>query len=162
MIVMSIQHVNREWDINLVKEAMDYAFENYPADKNKAYLIGTSGGGHGAWSFAEAYADRVAAIVPISGWGDEDKACNVKGMGVWAFHNEKDDIVHPGKTLSMIDAVKSCSGSEGPKLQLFPDRGHNCWRRVFDPNHEDWKKSPNIPRVNIFEWLLTHEKTANN
>jgi predicted peptidase len=162
MIVISVQHIHQDWQNPLINEAMDFAFKNYPIDKNKIYLVGTSGGAFGVWNFAESFPERLTAIVPISGGGDYTRACTLKALAVWAFHNDQDDLVHPGKSIQMVEAVNECSPTIPAKLLIFPDKGHNCWRRVFDKKHPDWQKSPGVERVDIFQWLLSQSRTTSN
>lgn len=160
MIVMSIQHIKEIWNNDLINEGIDHAIETYSVDENKMYLIGMSGGAFGAWHFAEKHPERLAALVAISGGGEPEEACNLKNMSVWAFHNRIDDVVNPGTSLNMIRALEACNPTHEVKLQLFPDPGHDCWRRVFDPNHADWARSPNIPRIKLYDWLLGQSRTT--
>lgn len=162
MIVMSIQHVDEDWQNELVGEAMDHALSTLPIDKSKIFLVGTSGGAFGVWEFAQEFPERVSAIVPISGGGEPEKACELKNLGVWAFTNHHDDLVPPGRSIAMIKAINECSPSREAKLNIFPDEGHDCWRRVFDKNHPDWSKSPNTEKVDIFQWLLTQSRATSN
>jgi hypothetical protein len=154
MLVMSIQHVYDDWNINLINEAIDYALAKLPVDKARVYLVGTSAGAFGVWGFAEEFADRIRAIVPISGGGDTQRACTLKNEAIWAFTNKFDHLVNPGKSINMVHAVNACAPVTPAKLNVFPDAGHDCWRRVFDKNHPDWKKSPQEQRVDIFQWLI--------
>jgi dienelactone hydrolase len=160
MIVMSVQHVNKDWSNELINEAMDHAFRTMPIDRNKVYLVGTSGGAFGVWNYAEAFPEKLAAIIPISGGGNADRACQLRTVAVWAFSNKSDHIVNPGKTTEMIDAVKHCTPAKEVRMDVLPDAGHNCWRRVFDKNHPDWSKSPNVKRFDIYEWLLRQSRTG--
>jgi predicted peptidase len=161
MMVMSIQHVKEVWNNDLINEGIDHAIATHPVDQDKMYLIGMSGGAFGCWDFAVEHPERLAAIVPISGVGNNDKACQLKNLSIWAFCNKVDEVVHPGRTTTMIEDVLACNPSKEVKLEVFPDKGHNAWKRVFDPKHEDWKKSPNAPRVNIYDWLLSKSLTTN-
>lgn len=162
MIVMSVQHVDEDWKNELISEAMDHAFSTLPIDKSKVFLVGTSGGAFGVWEFAQEFPERISAIVPISGGGKADKACTLKDLSVWAFTNHKDDLVPPGRSIAMIKAINECSPSKEARLNIFPDEGHDCWRRVFDKNHPDWSKSPNTEKVDIFQWLLTQTRATSN
>ena len=162
MIVMSIQHVDEDWQNELVGEAMDHALSTLPIDKSKIFLVGTSGGAFGVWEFAQEFPERVSAIVPISGGGEPEKACELRNLGVWAFTNHHDDLVPPGRSIAMIKAINECSPPREAKLNIFPDEGHDCWRRVFDKNHPDWSKSPNTEKVDIFQWLLTQSRATSN
>lgn len=162
MIVMSVQHFDEVWQNALVAEAIDHAMETLPIDKTRVYLVGTSGGAFGVWNFAQEFPERLSAIVPISGGGDTEKACKLKDLPVWAFTNKQDDLVPPGKSIAMIKAINECSPSKEAKLKVFPDNGHDCWRRIFDKNHPDWSKSPNTEKVDIFKWLLEQSRPTAN
>ena len=160
MIVMSIQHAVPNWNTELINEGIDHALKTYPIDDSKLYMIGMSGGAFGCWAFAQRHPERLAAIVPISGIGDPTQACQLKNLAVWAFHNGVDEVIHPGKTVSMINAINECNPKEEIKMLIFPDEGHDCWRRIFDPNHPDWKKSQDIPRIDLYNWLLSKSKST--
>jgi predicted peptidase len=159
MIVMSIQHTREKWDHGLINESIDHALLKYPIDENKMYLIGMSGGAFGCWSFAQEYPERLAAIVPISGLGDTDKACKLSDLSIWSFHNGTDSIVNPGKARQMMKAIEACQPDTEVRFKVFPDAGHNAWRRVFNPHHEDWKKTPNEEKVNLYDWLISKSKS---
>jgi predicted peptidase len=154
MMVMSVQHAREVWQNELINEAIDYALKNLPIDEGRIFMVGTSGGAFGVWSFAQEFSHRLAAIVPISGGGDESKACRLKNIAVWAFTNASDPLVHPGESVGMIRAINECEPLTEARLNIFPDKGHDCWRRVFDKNHPDWSKSPQTERYDIFGWLM--------
>jgi predicted peptidase len=158
MIVMSIQHTVKDWNADFIDEGIVHGLANYPVDTKKVYLTGISGGGFGCWRYAIDHADKLTAIVPISGGGNTSKACNLKNLPVWAFHNETDNTVASSNSLNMINALKDCPPNKEVKLLFFPDLGHNCWRRVYDQNHKDWSKSPSIAKFDIYEWLLSKSK----
>jgi dienelactone hydrolase len=162
MIVMSVQHITDSWNPELVNEAMDYAFANLPVDKSRVYLVGTSAGAFGVWEFAQKHPERLTAIVPISGGGNKEQACNLSDLAIWAFTNKADRLVSPGLTVSMVNAVNKCHPKKEAKLKVFPDAGHDCWRRVFDQKHPDWSKSPNEAKVDIFQWLLEQKRATAN
>ena len=158
MIVISPQHVTQVWNVHMVEESINYGIKNYPIDEDRIYLVGTSAGAFGSTEYALTYPTKLAALVPISGGGKNDEACKIKNVAVWAFHNQHDDIVSPGRSITFIDALSSCAPSKEVKLQLFPDPGHNCWRRIFDPKHQDWAKTPDMERIDIYQWLLQQRR----
>jgi predicted peptidase len=162
MIVMSVQHKSLVWQNSLITEAFDHAMATLPVDKQRVYLVGTSAGAFGVWQFAEQFPERVTAIVPISGGGKQERACAMRDLAVKAFHNKHDDLVPAEESKKMIDALNDCGPSRPAELQVFPDKGHNCWRRIFDRNHPDWSMSPNVPKVNIYEWLLDKKRSTAN
>jgi predicted peptidase len=158
MIVMSIQHIYYEWNTALIDEGVDHALATYPIDTRRVYITGMSRGAYGCWSYALEHADRLAAAVPISGGADASMACNLKNVAVWAFHNSIDDTVSPSLSKDMIAALEACPSNKEVKGTWFPDEGHNAWRRVYNQNHEDWSKSPGIPKFDIYAWLLSKSR----
>lgn len=158
MIVMSIQHIKNDWNTNLIDEGVDHALSSYPVDTKKVYMTGISGGGYGCWNYSVDHANKLTAIVPISGGGNGGKACNLKNLPVYAFHNQTDNAVGSGNSVDMVTKINECSPIEQAKLLLFPDTGHDCWRRVFDQNHANWNKSPGVDKIDIYTWMLSKKK----
>jgi predicted peptidase len=158
MIVMSLQHVYKDWNVNLIDEGVTHGLKTYPVDVKRVYLTGISGGGFGCWRYAIAYPNKLAAIVPISGGGNTKSACNLKNLPIWAFHNNVDKTVSSTYSRDMINAVMDCAPKKEVKFTLFPDGGHNCWRRVYDKNSKDWSKSSSVEKFDIYDWLLTQSR----
>jgi hypothetical protein len=159
LMVVSIQHSLEEWNLELITEAIKFSKENLSADPLMQYLVGISAGAFAVWDYAVAHPEEFAAIAPISGGGQNSLACNLKNMGVWGFHNQQDNEVGPIRTIGMINDILACGPTKEVKITLFPDLGHNCWRRVFDPNHPDWAEfSPDMPRIDLYNWLLKFKK----
>lgn len=158
MIVMGIQHDRQNWNVELIDEGITHGNKTYPVDEDRVYLTGMSGGGIGCWNYAVAHPGRLAAIVPISGSGNTGKACNLKGLAVWAFHNQTDNIVGSANSVNMLNAIEACPPQKEAKLLLFPDTGHDCWRRVYDQNHANWSKSPGVAKFDIYAWLLSKKR----
>jgi len=160
MIVMSIQHINMNWNTKFIDEAVTFGLATYPVDTKKVYMVGISGGGFGCWNYATDYTSKLTAIVPISGGGNTGKACNLKPLAIWAFCNQTDGIVAPSNSINMVNAVKACPPSAEVKFDIFPDEGHDCWRRVFDQNHPDWSLpgKNDLAKVDIYKWLLSKSK----
>jgi predicted peptidase len=158
MMVVSVQPEEEEWNTGLIDEAIQHGNATYPVNLKKVYLTGMSSGGFGCWNYAVEYPGKVTAIVPISGGGQTAKACLLSDTNVWGFHNQKDNVVAATKTTSMILAIDECPPSQEVKQFLFPDTGHDCWRRVYDQNHSDWSKSPGTERVDIYAWMLSKTK----
>ncbi|WP_375579325.1 hypothetical protein ABWH96_20345 [Marivirga tractuosa] len=157
MYVFSPQHIKNNWNIHMINEMVDEALENYPIDPKRVYMTGISGGGFAAWNYGVEYPDRLAAMVPISGGGNSNKACELKEVPIWAFHNENDGIVSSNGSKSMVNSLNECPPDVEAELILFEDNGHNAWRRVYDSGHNDWNKTEVEP-VNIYEWFLQFQK----
>jgi len=57
---------------------LDEVSATYAVDTDRIYLTGLSMGGYGTWYLATKYPERFAAIVPIAGGGDPEKACALR------------------------------------------------------------------------------------
>ena len=158
MMVMSIQHVAEDWNVEMISEAIDHGNSTYPVDPKRVYLTGISKGAIGCWKYAAAHPEKLAAIVPIGGGGVVEQACQLKDVNIWAFHNKNDGVIPTTTTTNMVGAVKLCPPDREVKQTIFPDAGHDCWRRVYDKNHTDWSKSPGTAKVDIYAWLLSKTK----
>jgi predicted peptidase len=155
--VISVQHINKNWSVELIDEAMEHVRTNYAVDESRIYLTGNGYGGTACWDYAISRPETIAAIVPISGSGFLDGACNIKNIDVWAFHNEGDAVIPTKKTKDMVTAIANCGGKT-PEGVYFPDTGHNCWRRVYNPEHPDWKTTVVVTPVDIYSWMLSKSR----
>ena len=86
-------------------------------------------GGFGTWSFAAAYPDKWAAIVPICGGGNPSAAEKIKHIPCWCFHGDADTSVPVKRSRDMIEALRK-AGAE-PKYTEYPNVGHNSWDRAY-------------------------------
>ncbi|MBM4172580.1 MAG: phospholipase [Ignavibacteria bacterium] len=131
------------WNTKTLIALIDEIVENYKIDKNRIYVTGLSMGGNGTWRLATEIADRLAAIIPICGWGDPFDICSIGNLPVWAFHGEKDVVVQSSSSQILIDRLKFCKGNA--KLTIYPEAGHDSWTATYD-NDE------------IYSWLLNHSR----
>lgn len=140
------------WGPALVNNVIDHVVSKYRIDESRIYITGLSLGGHGAWNYATQYPDRVAAIVPVCGRGNVNKACEMEDVPVWAFHNEGDNTVHVNGTKNMIAALKKCSPKYTPKETIYPKNGHDAWTQTYNlsSGHD------------IYTWLLSHTNKRNS
>jgi predicted peptidase len=123
---------------NLVEEVA----EETGADKNHIYITGISMGGYGTWAYCISYPFTVAAAVPICGGGDPRFAERMSSVPVWAFHGAQDDVVPPGESERMVNALREAGGQVA--FTVYPEAGHDSWTQTYE-NPE------------VFEWLLQHE-----
>lgn len=123
---------NTYWDIARLDRLLEHIRKTHRIDPHRIYLTGLSLGGRGTWVWAAARPDVFAAAVPIAGWGDEDSACALKDMPVWAFHGDSDDAVPPGGSFAMVEALRKCSGPVPPRLTIYPGVGHPSWVPAYD------------------------------
>jgi pimeloyl-ACP methyl ester carboxylesterase len=116
-------------------EVLDIARKSLQHDPSRIYLTGHSMGGHGAWHLAVTYPGLFAAVGPSAGWlsrssyvrrqretADESPiesllsrcqisgetvalAANLKHMGVYILHGEKDDNVPVAQAQKMAEVL---------------------------------------------------------
>jgi len=147
-IVVSPQcPLNKRWNTEDLIALLDYLIENYKVDKNKIYVTGLSMGGNGTWRLAAEIPDRLAAIIPICGWGDPFAVCMMGKLPVWAFHGAKDQVVPLSASEELVERLKSCGGDV--KFTVYPEA-----------NHDSWTETYNNPE--IYEWLLNQSLENRN
>ncbi|MEH0158259.1 Ig-like domain-containing protein [Limibacter armeniacum] len=120
------------WEANVINEFVDLLFDNYRVNQNRLYVTGLSMGGAGTYIYAAAYPERIAAMVPISGWGSGG-LCNIN-MGVWGFHNEGDGTVVVNGTINAINQINGCRTEDEPEaiMTIYPTGGHDAWTKTYD------------------------------
>ncbi|MEG1981047.1 MAG: alpha/beta hydrolase-fold protein [Clostridia bacterium] len=136
---------NEEWrfQIDKLNKFLDYLIEHYNVNKNQIYLTGNSLGGIGSWYWAEESGERFAAVVPVCGYGDLDKADKLVDIPIWAFHGARDKAVDPNSTIDMVNKINSLGGNA--KKTIYKNVQHNAW----DYAYKDEK---------LFDWLLAQKK----
>lgn len=143
-IIVSPQCPPGRWwsvdDLNILLEQIE---GNYRVDKDRIYVTGLSMGGFATWDLAIKYPNRFAAIVPICGGGNPEKARHIKDVPAWVFHGAKDNVVPLKYSEEMVEALKE-NGSN-VKFTVYPEA-----------NHDSWTKTYNNPEV--FEWLLQQSR----
>lgn len=113
----------------LAMGVLDKTLQEYKTDARRVYLTGLSMGGIGTWTFAVAEPERWAAIVPICGIGNPEKAEKIKDIPCWAFHGAADPVIPVAKSREMVAALKNAGGS--PKYTEYPKVQHNCWDQAY-------------------------------
>ena len=116
--------------------------KDYKVDPKRVYLTGLSMGGYGTWSFAAAYPDKWAAIVPICGGGVPGTAEKIKHIPCWCFHGDADSAVPVQRSRDMMEALKK-AGAE-PKYTEYSGVGHNSWDKAYATKE-------------LYDWLLEHK-----
>jgi predicted peptidase len=131
------------WDTATLNALLDELLLRLPVDADRVYLTGLSMGGHGTWRWATEHPERFAAIVPISGAGDEHRVCALKHLPVWAFHGEADDVVSVKGDQITVDALKACDGDV--RFTVYPGVGHDAWTATY-------------ANAELYRWLLQHRR----
>lgn len=141
-IVVSPQcPLNKRWDTDELIALLDYIIQNYKVDKNRVYVTGLSMGGNGTWRLAAKIPEKLAAVIPICGWGDLFEVCMMGNLPVWAFHGAKDPVVPLKASEDLVQRLNACGGNA--KLTVYPEAEHDSWTETY-----------NNPE--IYEWLLSH------
>ncbi|MEH0158262.1 PHB depolymerase family esterase [Limibacter armeniacum] len=150
MIIAAVQSYKWAggWEPNVVNEFTDLLMAQYRVDKTRLYVTGFSMGGGGTFNFAAAYPEKVAAIVPISGWLTGE-ACNVK-MPTWAFHNENDGTVNSNGTKSAVSRINSCLDPDPAKATIYNSSGHDAWSKTYSGS----------AGYDIYSWLLQYSNSS--
>lgn len=131
------------WSPEVVHELYQAVSLRLRVDPDRVYLTGYSMGGYGTWDTAEEYPELFAAIVPIAGGGDVQKAARLRKIPIWAFHGAKDENVPPDESIQMADAVKKSGGNV--RLTIYPELEHDSWTVTY--NNPD-----------LYDWLLMHKR----
>ena len=120
-------------------QLLDAIVQNYNVDTDRIYLTGLSMGGSGSWQLASDHPDRFAAVVPICGRGNLDKAIKLKDLPVWVFIGDQDGAFQA--SIDMVDAVRK-AGSQSIRLTTLEHVGHNSWSAAYaTPDLYQWLNS---------------------
>jgi predicted peptidase len=136
---------NAAWSSDVLGALLDEVIERLPVDTNRVYLTGLSLGGYATWDFACDFPGRFAAIAPVCGVGDPDRACRLKPVPVWAFHGAEDPVVPLKDDEEMVNAVKACGGQV--KFTVYANTGHDAWTQAY-------------ANPGLYAWFLEHRKNS--
>lgn len=131
------------WIPSMIDELIATVGSKFMIDNDRIYLTGISMGGYATWMTAIEYSYRFAAIAPICGGGDPDKAFALKDMPVWAFHGAKDPVVKLSESEEMVKALKKVGGNV--KFTIYPEGGHDAWTETYN-------------NLALYEWFLTYSR----
>ena len=142
IIVAPQQPADVEWDPARLKVWLDTIEKRLPVDRKRIYLTGLSLGGGGAWDFAMRYPELFAAVAPVSGYSNIKTPCRLKGVPIWAFHGQLDDVVPIAQEETVVNGAKAC----GVEVQytIYPNGNHNAWDATY-ANPE------------LYAWFLSHK-----
>jgi len=143
-IVVSPQSPERGWRSHFLEKLIIDIKDTYRVDEDRVYLTGLSMGGFGTWNTAQSMPDLFAAIVPICGGGDPDRAWALQNMPIWCFHGAKDDDVDISYSKKMIEALEPYN-NPNVKFTVYPEAGHDSWTETY--NNEE-----------VYEWMLSHKR----
>ncbi len=121
--------------------------KEYPIDKKRVYIMGSSNGGMGSWTQLGIHPERYAAAIPMMGCiftPDVDGYCKtIKDKSVWAVHAADDKAVEIGESKTfgaygsdvITDGLKKI-GSKNLKYTRYEKYGHSASAHFI--KKEDW------------------------
>lgn len=131
------------WDARLLSQWLDHLLKEYAIDADRVYLTGLSMGGFGALRWAAREPQRFAAVVPVCGGGWEYYGERLKGMPLWFFHGDQDDVVPVGFSQRLAEAIRVAGGN--PQVMIYEGVGHDSWTATYD-------------NPKVYQWLLSHHR----
>lgn len=134
MLVLFPQSETGYWEADTadgqrVMAILENVIREYAVDRQRVYLTGMSRGGFGVWSLAAHYPQKWAAIVPICGGGDPQRAETIRDIPCWCFHGANDNVIDVGQSRRMIEALLAAGAS--PRYTEYPEIGHACAGRAY-------------------------------
>jgi dienelactone hydrolase len=143
-----------------VDSVLNYVIAHYPVDLHRIYLTGFSMGGGSCWDYAgslPAFANRIAALLPVSGSGTPDtvktRIMAAANLPVWATHNDSDKTVPVTTTLTYIGYINRIPAPKpAAKKTIFRSTSHNAWAATYKPTFRE-------NGMNVFEWMLQYQRT---
>lgn len=101
-----------------------------PIDLRRVYLTGLSMGGFGSWDLAARKPGWFAAVAPVCGGGDPQRAAAYAGLPIWAWHDEGDPVVPVELSREMVEAAEGAGA--GVKYTETTGHGHTSWVPAYD------------------------------
>ncbi len=130
IVVTPVCPLDEPWKPLVLARLLDEVCAAYPVDRDRICVTGMSDGGDGTWDLGMLQPGRFAALAPICGEGDWADAARLIRLPVWTFQGLKDDLVPPGMTTGMVDAMRKADGH--PHLTLYPDADHpETWAKAY-------------------------------
>ncbi len=162
-IVISPQFVAWPSPAN-IDAVLNYVVTNYNVDVSRIYLTGLSMGGGATWEYAgnqtmDAYAKRLAAIVPICGASYPSVyRANViakNNLPVWAFHNSGDPTAPVYYTNDYVAGINAYVPAPVPpaKKTIFNSSSHDAWTQAYNPTYRE-------NGMNVYEWMLQYSRSG--
>ena len=130
-------------DLAAATKALEETLVREAVDPARIYLTGLSMGGFGTWDLAARMPDRIAAILPICGGGDDRVAARIAALPIWCFHGDADTTVPVDRSRIMIAAVKAAGGR--PIYSELPGVGHDSWTPAYRDGF-------------VLDWLFSQRK----
>lgn len=135
-------------------QALEAAKREFQGDAQRTYLAGLSMGGFGTWYIASQNPGKFAALIVVCGGivtpvtvpipavstakdPYKDTAEKLRGVPVWIFHGDKDEVIPVSESRLMAGALRAL----GAKVRYteYAGVGHNAWDKAFaEPDFFPW------------------------
>lgn len=138
--------------LEMVHEVITKLVEEYNINRNRIYLTGLSMGGFGTWALAMAHPETFAALVPICGWGDPEKAELIADIPTWVFTAEDDPVVKVDGVRAIVKALEELGA---PVKYTEYEKG------VVSPPlalMAQWSWVPAYKNQRMIEWMFSQVK----
>ncbi|MCP5420278.1 MAG: dienelactone hydrolase family protein [Gammaproteobacteria bacterium] len=133
---------DQTWSASRLLRLLDEVVTNWRIDRRRIYLTGISMGGYGAWSLAQEQPERFAALCPICGGGDTERAARLQNLPIWMFHSAGDQVVPVAESDRLFAALQQCNATV-------------TYTRYRALDHvQTWEHAYALP--GLYEWLLQH------
>ena len=113
--------------------------KEFKIDDRRLYVGGFSAGAFGTWELISRYPDLAAAAFPMAGTppGWEKICLRLKGIPIWIFHGEKDDMAPVEASRAVYAALKQEGGNV--RYTEYPGAGHGgATKGLAEPGFLDW------------------------
>jgi pimeloyl-ACP methyl ester carboxylesterase len=97
------------------------------ADVDRVMVNGLSGGGYGAWRFADAFPQRITKIIPSAAAGNTTNRANFVHIPIWFATGGKDPDPTPAQADYVLGRMKEIGADI--RYTRYQDLGHSVWYR---------------------------------
>ncbi|MDR1479546.1 MAG: dienelactone hydrolase family protein [Planctomycetaceae bacterium] len=133
--------------IALLDQVLQETRYRFQVDTSRVYLTGYSMGGFGTFETAVEYPERFAAVVPVSGGGEPERAKKLQHVAAWFFHGDKDQTVPTNSSEFVVQAMLD-NNHKNVRLTIVANGRHDIVENVYS-------------RAELYSWLL-QQKLFNN
>ena len=142
-----------------IDSVLDYIVAHYRVDTKRIYVTGLSYGGGLTWAYGggnSAFANRVAAILPVAGAGipvyDRSRTIAAANLPTWATHNQGDPSVPVSVTTTYVNNINLAPApTPKAKMTIFPYNYHDAWTITYDPTYKE-------NNMNVYQWMLQYQR----
>jgi predicted peptidase len=126
---------------------IDDTVKQLRGDSRRVYVTGLSRGGSGTWHLAACYPQKIAALVPVAGYGHPDLAEPIAKakLPLWQFAGGRDPAVPLRQMYPLLNRLESLSHPE-VRFTVHEDLGHFTWVRVYGGQ-------------DVYDWMLRNARS---